>query len=334
MLHPATNEIQWDNSNTWDYIIQCGSLSWRNRLTVDGGCKSFLVRNFIQTGFGQFADLDHAYPPDRQMWHSKHVMCVDVFCWYILYFPFFPLGANKSSIGFPCRHVFKLVGFPKSHHSASRLQSFIFRHHYWWSPKPLVFECIWLVPICPKRLLCSSPRTDLVPNWRLPRPDFRNSPGWSRQRRSGHDANRMWNRFSHRPPWWKRKRGQWCQELCQSLNKKDLDMVKLHVSTNTCEYSSGWEVDIIRWAVDDLWIARIGEWLFSGWWISAKETSWGFPSWLTLDSGSAWWASSSRRGGWACTACCCRRCHFLCCESESAEWRNKNTTDGRTLVRE
>lgn len=27
----------------------------------------FLVGNFIQTGFGQFADLDHAYPPDRQM---------------------------------------------------------------------------------------------------------------------------------------------------------------------------------------------------------------------------------------------------------------------------
>lgn len=46
-----------------------------------------------------------------------------------------------------------------------------------------------------------SRKTDLVPNWRLPRPDFRNSPGWSRQRRSGHDANRMWNRFSHRPPW-------------------------------------------------------------------------------------------------------------------------------------
>ena len=45
-------------------------------------------------------------------------------------------------------------------------------------------------------------RTDLVPNWRLPRPDFRNSPAWSRPRRGGHDANRMWNRFPRGPPWW------------------------------------------------------------------------------------------------------------------------------------
>ena len=232
MLHPATNEIQWDNSNTWDYIIQCGSLSWRNRLTVDGGC--VLSRSKLHSDRFRSICRPGSCIPSRQT--DVTFKARDV-CWCILLiysvFSLFPLGANKSSIGFPGRHVFKLVGFPKSHHSASRLQSFIFRHHYWWSPKPLVFECIWLVPICPKRLLCSSPRTDLVPNWRLPRPDFRNSPGWSRQRRSGHDANRMWNRFSHRPPWWKRKRGQWCQELCQSLNKKDLDMVKLHVSTNT-----------------------------------------------------------------------------------------------------
>ncbi|CAK9079093.1 unnamed protein product [Durusdinium trenchii] len=41
----------------------------------------------------------------------------------------------------------------------------------------------------------------VVPNWRLPRPDFRNGPSWSRQRRGGHDANRMWNRFNRGPPW-------------------------------------------------------------------------------------------------------------------------------------
>jgi len=46
-----------------------------------------------------------------------------------------------------------------------------------------------------------SRKTDLVPNWRLPRPDFRNSPAWSRPRRGGHDANRMWNRFPRGPPW-------------------------------------------------------------------------------------------------------------------------------------